>query len=209
MTDLEETVRETFRAQVAHAPQDVDLLARVRQRAGRRRVPPWGTGAVAAAVAVVMITVAGHASRQGQPAGPAAVRVVNGPALCHDIGLLERLFVVRSNLLPGNSVTFGTPNSTVLTDSPAVRSLARSLCDLRPLPDGVLHCPVDRGIAYRLVFSAADRSYPAITARAGGCEPVSGLGATRWGGEPLPTALGTALRWPRPYATQFYGRTPS
>ena len=207
MDDLEETVRETFRAQAANAPEGIDLLARVREQANHRRLPPWmAAGAVAAAVAIGVITVTTHASHEGQPAaGTAPVQVVDGPALCNDIGLLDSLKVGRSNLFPQNRPIFKTSATHTVTDATAVRSLARSLCALAPLPTG-LACPNDAGIGYRLAFSGNGKSYPTIKVVAGGCEPVTGLGPARAGGEPVWNALGATLRWPKPYATEFRGQ---
>jgi hypothetical protein len=211
MDDLEETVRETFHAHAANAPEGVDLLVRVREQANHRRLPPWmAAGAVAAAVGIGVITATNHVSREGQPAaGTASLHVVDGPALCNDIEILTWLRVKRSNPWPQNHLTFQASASYIVSDRSAVRALAQGLCALAPLPTGVRHCPVDYGIAYRLVFSDTTKSYPAIKVDAGGCEPVTGLGPTRSGDASVWNALGAALHWPKPYATEFRGQMPS
>jgi len=69
--------------------------------------------------------------------------------------------------------------TVTVTDVVQARTAAQALCALRPEPGGVLACPADLGISYRLDFATSKRSLPAVTIRAGGCEGISGAGLTR------------------------------
>jgi len=92
---------------------------------------------------------------------------------------VDRLTVSRVNTIPANHPHFAFPATVAVTDAAQARTAARALCGLQPAPGGVLACPADLGISYRLDFATAARRLPAVTIQAGGCEAVSGAGLTR------------------------------
>jgi hypothetical protein len=151
--------------------------------AGRRG---WLCGAVAAA-AIGLAGCGGgsdpgNAAATGTPAptGPASqARSLAGGPLCANAGAVDRLTVSRVNTIPANHPHFAFPAMVTVTDAVQARTAAQALCALRPEPGGVLTCPADLGISYRLDFATPKRSLPAVTIRAGGCEGISGAGLTR------------------------------
>jgi hypothetical protein len=151
--------------------------------AGRRG---WLCGAVTA-VAIGLAGCGGgsapeNAASSGTPAptGPASqVRSLAGGPLCANAGAVDRLTVSRVNTIPANHPHFAFPATVAVTDAAQARTAAQALCALQPEPGGVLACPADLGISYRLAFATSQRSLPAVTIRAGGCEGVSGAGLTR------------------------------
>ena len=151
--------------------------------AGRRG---WLCGAVAAA-AIGLAGCGGgsapeNAASTGTPAptGPAsqARSLARGP-LCANAGAVDRLTVSRLSTFPANHPHFAFPAAVTVTDAAQARTAAQALCALRPEPGGVLACPADLGVSYRLAFATPKRSLPAVTIRAGGCEGISGAGLTR------------------------------
>ena len=151
--------------------------------AGRRG---WLCGAVAAAAIGLAAcgggSAPGNATSTGTPAstGPASqVRSLAGGPLCANAGAVDRLTVSRVNTIPANHSHFAFPATVTVTDAVQARTAAQALCALRPEPGGVLACPADMGISYRLDFAASKRSLPAVTIRVGGCEGISGAGLTR------------------------------
>lgn len=119
---------------------------------------------------------------------------------------LEALVVHRDVRLPENRFGFSFPARVVVDHPGQVRSVARVLCSLSPMPAGTFSCPADLGIEYVLDFSAPDRRFARVAVDASGCEGVSGVASatlrattTLWG------ALGRALGLtPRP-AGPTYG----
>ena len=151
--------------------------------AGRRG---WLCGAVAAAAISLAAcgggSAPGNATSTGTPpsTGPASqVRSLAGGPLCANAGAVDRLTVSRVNTIPANHSHFAFPATVTVTDAVQARTAAQALCALRPEPGGVLACPADMGISYRLDFATSKRSLPAVTIRVGGCEGISGAGLTR------------------------------
>jgi len=105
---------------------------------------------------------------------------VTGPRpIVRERWAVDRLTVSRVNTIPANHPHFAFPATVAVTDAAQARTAARALCGLQPAPGGVLACPADLGISYRLDFATATHSLPAVTIQAGGCEAVSGAGLTR------------------------------
>jgi len=157
--------------------------------AGRRGWLCWAVAAAAISLAGCgggsapgNATSTGNAAATGTPAptGPAsqARSLASGP-LCANAGAVDRLMVSRVNTIPANHPNFAFPAKVTVTDAVQARTAAEALCALRPEPGGVLACPADLGVSYRLDFATPKRSLPAVTIRAGGCEGVSGAGLTR------------------------------
>ncbi len=100
--------------------------------------------------------------------------------LCKQAPHLERLVVRRTDANPQLHLYFPFPPVLTVDKSASVQEAAKALCALPRMPKGAFHCPADIGIDYRLRFSAAEGSYPAVLVHATGCEQVSGVGPTRW-----------------------------
>jgi hypothetical protein len=101
-------------------------------------------------------------------------------ALCADAAHLHHLVVSVSGP-PGPPGHFHAvlPGGLRVSDPVRVRAVASALCGLPAMPHSPLPCPADFGGSYRFSFAAAGRSFPAVTAKATGCQSVSGLGPAR------------------------------
>ncbi|HUZ19508.1 MAG TPA: hypothetical protein VMU75_02925 [Acidimicrobiales bacterium] len=137
---------------------------------------PVGTRPRVAAAASVSSGSAG-AWPDGRGSARSVVR-----ALCASSSRPDRLRARRSLLpaaAPPGSVPAGTVTVTV-TRAALVGSLARELCHLPTSLAGATACPMFVGPDYTLWFSVRRLTFPPVTAETGGCEPVTGLGPTRW-----------------------------
>ncbi|HEX9537810.1 MAG TPA: hypothetical protein VGA04_06515 [Streptosporangiaceae bacterium] len=139
------------------------------------------------------------------------MRAAGRGMLCAAAGSVDRLTVSRVNSIPGNHPRFSFPATVAVGGAAQARAVARALCALRAGPRGPIFCPIDLGVTYRLDFTAAGRSFPAVTIRAGGCEEVSGAGLARWieGKPTFWTVLGLAMGLTNPGHNTFAGTTPS
>jgi hypothetical protein len=147
-------------------------------------------------------------SGRAKPAATASqVRSATGGTLCAETGSVHRLTVSRVNALPVNHPNFSFPATVAVSDAAQARAVARALCAPQPLPRGVVACPADLGITYRLDFATSRRSLPPVAIRAGGCEGVSGAGLTRWSirTPAFWTVLGTAMGLAHPGHAAFSG----
>jgi predicted small secreted protein len=102
-----------------------------------------------------------------------------GGGLCGRAGQVTSLVVVKRGPLtaPGHSV----PHATfTVGDQAKARSVAEAACALPAMPSGAIFCPADRGLIYRLSFSADGKKLATVTADRTGCEEVRGLGRARW-----------------------------
>ena len=120
----------------------------------------------------------GTASPGGiNPGGPASA---GSAALCSQQAAVTRLVVSRVTALPQNHLHFTFPAGVSVSSPARARAVARAVCGLPLMPRGPMSCPADLGLGYRLSFAAGSRSYPVITATAGGCAMVRGAGPVRW-----------------------------
>lgn len=99
--------------------------------------------------------------------------------------------VLPGGLLPGaTSTPTPTPTSTprvmpggllpAVTEGPAMaRWLARAVCRLPLVPQGVRNCPMAILNKYLLVFTVRGRQLPTVTVQSTGCRQVTGLGRAR------------------------------
>jgi hypothetical protein len=172
----------------------------------------WRRGAAAAAV--IGLAGCGGAVSNAPSGGSAAatgattqVRSATGGTLCADAGAVDRLTVRRVKLVPANHPSFSFPAVVAVSDAAQARAVARALCALQPLPRGVVACPADLGISYRLDFATPERGLPPVGIRAGGCEGVSGAGLTRWSMRTPAfwTVLGAAMGLAHPGHAAFSG----
>jgi len=111
------------------------------------------------------------AGQAGAPMKPAPVCA--SPAEVHSV-LVTRL-PTMTQLGQTKPLPRKLPGITV-RDRARARALARLVCSLPRMPHGALHCPVDIGGGYQLVFMTSGLHLPAITIRASGCEAVTGAG---------------------------------
>jgi len=147
----------------------------------------------------------GTASPGVIPGGPEAA---GRAALCSKQASVTRLVVSRVSALPQNHLHFAFPAGTTVRSPARARAVAAAVCGLPAMPRVVVNCPADLGVSYRLSFAAGSRSFPVVTAAAGGCETVAGAGPARsaarspgfWGvlAHALGISSGTALRGSSP-----------
>jgi hypothetical protein len=102
------------------------------------------------------------------------------PALCRTAAAPTRLLVVRRDPLPQSDVRFTFPARRVVDDPSRVADLRHALCVLPAMRSGVISCPMDRGITYRLRFISPHQRYARVTVSVTGCLTVHGLGSPRW-----------------------------
>jgi len=135
-------------------------------------------------VAVCGCAVAGSAGHLTSPnAGhskesAAAVRASAGVPLCVAAQKVDRVEVSLTSAMPASDFHKLLPSGITTRDAPQVRALAFALCALPPRPPG-LHCPVDFGGAFRLVFAAGRRGFQPVRIQVSGCRGVTGVGPAR------------------------------
>ena len=91
-----------------------------------------------------------------------------------------RLVVDRIDELPQNHVRFTFPAHHVVRRAGQVAEVRDALCRLPVMTSGVIACPADGGIGYRLLFSGRGQRFRPVTVNATGCLTVRGLGSPRW-----------------------------
>lgn len=111
------------------------------------------------------------------PGGP---RTSGGSALCSRPVSVTRLVVSRVSALPQNHLHFAFPAGVTVSSPARARAVAGVVCGLPAVPHGAMSCPADWGASYRLSFAAGSTSFPVVTAGAGGCGVVTGVGPARW-----------------------------
>jgi hypothetical protein len=154
------------------------------------------TGVLIAAAAGAVTVVAGCGSQvvtassatksaspsTASPSGiiPGGPRSSGGSDLCAKQASVTRLVVSRVSALPQNHLHFAFPAGTTVRSPAQARAVAAAVCGLPAMPHGPMSCPADWGVSYRLSFAAGTRSFPVVTAAAGGCAAVTGAGPVRW-----------------------------
>jgi hypothetical protein len=153
-------------------------------------------GLLIAAVASAASVAAGCGSQvattasAAQPASPSSARpggiIPGGPmsggsaALCSKQAAVTRLVVSRVTALPQNHLHFAFPARVTVPSPARARAVAAMVCGLPAVPHGPMSCPAGWGVSYRLSFAAGSKSFPVVTAGAGGCGVVTGAGPARW-----------------------------
>ena len=200
------------------------LVLRMRTSTGGRRrglrlaatCVPAAALAAATIAAVVACGSGGPAASAGHTASPnssaSSRNVAAGRSgLCGAATQVDSLTVQRTNALPGNHPRFTFPATEQVNNAPEARSVAQSLCALRPVSHMQIACPADFGITYRLTFAAGTHRFAPVTLNAAGCELVHGLGAARH----ITTSnvvwrrLGVAIGIPHPSQAAFAGTSAS
>jgi hypothetical protein len=158
------------------------------------RLPRPGLRVLAAAGTVLLAAACGSqsvtTSSATQPASPARASTpstspggtgtAGAAALCARPAAVTRLVVSRVSALPQNHLHFAFPAGITVSSPAQARAVAEAVCGLPAMPRGPIHCPADWGLSYRLSFAAGTRSFPVVTAAAGGCAVVTGAGPPRW-----------------------------
>jgi hypothetical protein len=143
----------------------------------------------------------------GTPAGaqnPAA------GTLCAQAGQVDRLTMSRADQFPQNHTRFTFPAKITITSARRAQAVARALCALPLFPHGTFSCPADFGVSYQLSFASGATRFPVVSVDPGGCEQVSGLGATRWArSAAFWQLLGSAAGIPHPSNATFSGAMTS
>jgi hypothetical protein len=179
-------------------------MGRSGTRAGR--VSRLGLCSLAAGAVALVMTACGsqlaspsgatQSARPSQGSGgtPAPGGVAGRHGLCSQVPAVTRLAVSRVTALPRSHLRFAFPAGVTVTSPAEARAVARALCTLPVMPGGVMSCPMDQGVSYRLDFAAGRTSFPGITAAASGCNAVNGAGAVRRAGSAgFWTVLGHAM----------------
>jgi|GEM_PF-1954679 len=147
----------------------------------------------AAGIAVLVAACGSQAattSSATQPASPPGTSLAGGAspgsggtagsaALCADPAAVTRLVVSRVSALPQNHLHFAFPAGITVSSPARSRAVAEAVCGLPIVPRVAVKCPADWGVSYRLSFAAGSRSFPVVTASAGGCGGVAGVGPVR------------------------------
>jgi hypothetical protein len=147
-----------------------------------------------------------QAAQRTTTSGPRQVTAVPA-SLCRSIGQVDRLVVRRVDAFPQNDIHFSFPAVTVVTEVASVTDVAKVVCSLPRMPTGVMNCPVDLGITYRLSFTAPSGAFPTVVVSATGCETVLGIGPVRWVADSpnFWRRLGKAMGLPSPTWVTFRG----
>ena len=174
-------------------------------------VPGFGSGCSAGWCSSVPLFCGVRDSRSGEDPFPSGTESLTAPTPCESVGSLDRLVVRRTDAFPQNGVRFSFPAVVTVSSVTSVRAVASALCKLPRMPRGTFACPADFGISYDLTFSGRDRSFPAATVDATGCQVVRGLphalsAATSLG---FWRILGQAMGLATPGQQSFRGSLPS
>ncbi len=167
---------------------------------------------VAVCLTVALVAAAAGASGVAEGAQRTTTRGTAQSAapprsLCRSIGQVDHLVVRRVDKFPQNGIHFSFPAMTVVTEVAPVRDVAKVVCALARIPVGVMSCPIDLGIYYRLSFTAANETFPTVVVSATGCETVRGVGPARWvaGSTNFWRRLGRDMGLPSPTWATFRG----
>ena len=165
----------------------------------------WVAAALAS-LALARRDPAGRHHVQRHPAGQPCQQPGPGRRAVLHVAAVTRLVVTRVVQLPQNHLHFAVPVGTTITDPATARGVAQAICELPAAPHGVMSCPADLGVTYRLSFAARRDVFPVVTVSAGGCGGVSGAGlarratsATFW------TDLARAMGVPHPSSSALEG----
>jgi hypothetical protein len=170
------------------------------------RVARWRvTGSLSVLAVVASIALAAC----GSTVVAKDTRATAGSGLCASSQSVQRLMVERINQLPQNHEHFTFPARIAVNDSAQAQAVAKAVCALPSMPHGTFACPADLGLRYRLLFTVDGKTLPAVTADAGGCRTVEGLGRVLWTARTpgFWNTLATAMNIPASNST-FSGMTP-
>lgn len=98
-------------------------------------------------------------------------------SLCSSSAAVTSFVITRSRT--PNPMTFDFPSRVRVTNASRTRAVARALCALPAMPQGIL-CPADFGPTYVLAFSAPGVDVATVALDPTGCQGVAGLGGSRW-----------------------------
>jgi hypothetical protein len=157
-----------------------------RTRAGVLIAAAAGAATLAAGCGSQVVTTS-SATKSASPSTVSSSGIIPGgprssgrPDLCSEQVSVTRLVVSRVSALPQNHLHFAFPAWITVRSPAQARAVAAAVCGLPALPRGPMSCPADWGLSYRLSFAAGTRSFPVVTAAAGGCAAVTGVVPVRW-----------------------------
>ena len=189
-------------------------------RAGR--VSRLGLCSLATGAAALVMTACGsqlaspsgatQSARPSQGSGttPVPGSGTGGNGLCSQVPAVTRLAVSRVAALPQDHLHFVLPAGVTVPSPAKARAVAKALCTLPVMSGGIMSCPMDQGVSYRLDFAAGRTSFPGITAAAGGCNAVAGAGAVRRAGSAgFWTVLGHAMGIKHAASSALRGTSPA
>jgi hypothetical protein len=136
--------------------------------------------AAAASLAVTGCGSVSDATIAARTSHPADTATATAAGLCAAVSEVDSLTVTRGGAGQASHFRFRFPRQIVVTRPQRARTVARAVCVLPRMPRGILACPADFGISYRLEFAAARRRLAVVTVDPGGCGRVAGAGPARW-----------------------------
>ncbi len=98
--------------------------------------------------------------------------------MCSAASSVNRLVITRVSVLT-QRVHEALPAIINIAEPAQARALAKAVCALPPMPAGLVNCPNDLGISYRLSFAAGSRGFAVVAVQTSGCTMVTGVGHTR------------------------------
>jgi hypothetical protein len=134
------------------------------------------TSLVAVAGLIVAVEVGhGTATPQAQ-----VLTVPSALSLCTVANKVTTLTVHRGTFM--NPTTFSFPSVVFVGNAASARSVAKAICAIPPdmRTGGVIACPADFGLTYRLLFTFPKHTVTPITLRVTGCGGVDGTGTKGW-----------------------------
>lgn len=133
-------------------------------------------------VAGLVVTVGvGHTKTSTETGTPEAqlLTVPNSLSLCTVAKKVTTLTVRRGTFM--NPTTFSFPSVVFVGNAASARSVAKAICTIPPdMRTGIMSCPFDQGLTYRLVFTLPKYVIAPIILHMGGCGAVEGTGAKGW-----------------------------
>ena len=100
-------------------------------------------------------------------------------SLCTVAEKVTRLTIRRGTYM--NPTVFSFPSVVSVSKVASVRTVAKTICAIPPdMRTGIIACPFDQGLTYRLVFTLPKYVITPIILRMGGCGAVEGTGAKGW-----------------------------
>jgi hypothetical protein len=152
----------------------------------RRRLITTAVGAGLVIIATATLAGCGQAGTGGKTSGTPAAGQAGAPMkpapVCASPAEVRSVLVTRLPTLTQLGQTKPLPKKLpgiTVRDSAKARALARLVCSLPTMPQGVVNCPVAFGGGYQLIFMTSRLHLPAVTIRASGCETVNGAGGHR------------------------------
>jgi hypothetical protein len=107
-----------------------------------------------------------------------------GDTLCASPGAVIGLQISEQSRQNGRQQPAGqTPGPVSVASAAEARTIARTVCELPPIPATQQHCPaLAQGTVLLLTFRTRLGVLPVVTIQTTGCSSVTGAGPVRWAG---------------------------